>query len=389
MVPENLAPGVYIEEIPSGARPIAGVPTSITAFVGAAAKGPVAGPLAVRSFAEFTAQYGGLADGMPLGYAVQHYFANGGREALIARVESSGGQITDADLSDPALEKKQRGLWLLDQAERFNILCIPPLTPATDVGKATWDTAVAYAGKRRAFVIVDPPAAWANAQAVTAASLAALVSPAANAAVYFPRLRGTDPLHGNQAAVFAPSGAVAGVYARTDQARGVWHSPTGAEATLLGFQGATVTLADPEIAALNALNVSTIRAQPALVVWGARTLAPDPAPQYRYVAARRLVLFIEASLDEGLRWATFEPNTPALWSRVQSSVEDFLLGLWQQGALQGTKAGDAYFARFDPATVSQQDVDLGRLAMLIGFAPVRPAEFVVIRLVIIVKTSGA
>jgi phage tail sheath protein FI len=384
MVPEFLAPGVYIEEIPSGVHPIAGVPTSITAFLGATAKGPVASPLVVRSFADFTAQYGGLADGMPLGYAVQHYFANGGREALIARVESIGGTLTDADLSDPALEKKQRGLWLLDQAERFNVLCVPPLARATDVGKATWDAAAAYAGKRRAFLIVDTPAAWASVQAVTAASLAALVSPDANAAVYFPRLRGTDPLHGNQATVFASCGAVAGIYARTDQARGVWHSPAGLEANLLGFQGATVTLAEPEIAALNALNVSAIRAQPALAVWGARTLAPDTvAPEYKYVAVRRLALFIEASLDEGLRWAVFEPNTPALWARVRATVEDFLRELWQQGALHGTKATEAYFVRADPTTLTQQDVDQGRLVMEIGFAPVQPAEFVIFRLVII------
>lgn len=384
MVPEFLAPGVYIEEIPSGVHPIAGVPTSITAFLGATAKGPVASPLVVRSFADFTAQYGGLAEGMPLGYAVQHYFANGGREALIARVESSGGTLTDADLSDPALEKKQRGLWLLDQAERFNVLCIPPLARATDVGKATWDAAAAYAGKRRAFLIVDAPAAWASAQAVTAASVAALVSPGANAAVYFPRLRGTDPLHGNQAAVFAPCGAVAGVYARTDQARGVWHSPAGLEANLLGFQGATVTLAEPEIAALNALDVSAIRAQPALAVWGARTLAPDTvAPEYKYVAVRRLALFIEDSLDEGLRWAVFEPNTPARWARVRATVEDFVRGLWRQGALRGTKAEEAYFVRADPTTLTQQDVDQGRLVMEIGIAPVRPAEFVIFRLVII------
>jgi phage tail sheath protein FI len=254
------------------------------------------------------------------------------------------------------------------------------------VGKVTWDTAVAYAGKRRAFVIVDPPAVWANAQAVTAVSLAALVSPAANAAVYFPRLRGTDPLHGNQIAVFAPCGAVAGLYARTDQARGVWHSPAGAGANLLGFQGAAVTLSAPETAVLDALNVSAIRAQPALAAWGAHTLAPvTVSPQYKYIAVRRLALYIEQSLDEGLRWAVFEPNTPALWAIVRASIDDFLRRLWQQGGLQGTTADDAYFVRFDPAIVSQRDVDLDRLIMLIGFAPVRAAEFVIIRLTIVAK----
>jgi uncharacterized protein len=386
MVRGNLAPGVYLEEIPSGIHPIEGVPTSITAFVGAAAKGPVASPVLVSSFPDFATQYGGLTDGMPLGYAVQQYFANGGSAALIARVESSGGQLVDADLSDPALEQKQRGLWLLDQAERLNILCIPPLAPTADVGKVTWDTAVAYARKRRAFVIVDPPAVWANAQAVTASSLAALVSPAANAAVYFPRLRGADPLHGNQIAVFAPCGAVAGLYARTDQYRGVWHSPAGAEANLLGFQAAAVTLSTPETAALDALKVNAIRPQPALAAWGAHTLAPDTvSPQYKYIAVRRLALYIEQSLAVGLRWAVFEPNMPALWAIVRASVDDFLRGLWKQGGLQGTTADDAYFVRFDPDIMRQRDLDPGRLIMLIGFAPVRPAEFVIIRLTIIGK----
>src|SRR5215471_15782803 len=121
----NLAPGVYIEEVPSGTHPIEGVPTAITAFVGATATGPVAAPGLVYSFADFATKYGGLTAGMPLGYAVQQYFANGGTEAVIARVQGSGAQLVDADLSDPALEKKQRGLWLLDQAARVNILCIP------------------------------------------------------------------------------------------------------------------------------------------------------------------------------------------------------------------------------------------------------------------------
>jgi len=207
--------------------------------------------------------------------------------------------------------------------------------------------------------------------------------------VYFPRLQGTDPLQGNQVTNFAPCGAVAGLYARTDQARGVWHSPAGAGANLLGFHDAAVTLSAPETAALDALNVNAIRAQPALAAWGAHTLAPETvSPQYKYVAVRRLALYIEESLDKGLRWAVFEPNTPALWAIVRASVDDFLRGLWQQGRLQGATADDAYFLRFEPG-MSQRDVDLGRLIILIGFAPVRPAEFVIIRLTIIAETQNA
>src|SRR6266516_2819001 len=156
-MPETVAPGVYVEDAPAGAHVIAGIPTSTAAFVGATEAGPVAAPLIVHSFAEFEAQFGAVAVEMPLGYAVQQYFVNGGRDALIARIVPSGPTLTDADLSSPALEAQKRGLWLLDHAEHFNILCIPPLSRTTDVVRATWDAAVAYAARRRAMVIVDPP----------------------------------------------------------------------------------------------------------------------------------------------------------------------------------------------------------------------------------------
>ena len=190
-MPDTVAPGVYVEDAPAGAHVIAGVPTSIAAFVGATASGPVAAPRIVHSFAEFEAQFGALAAELPLGYAVQQYFVNGGRDALIARIVPSGPTLTDADLASPALEAQKRGLWLLDHAERCNILCIPPLARTTDVGRATWDAAVAYAVRRRAMVIVDPPAAW-NA-APTMSEVAALLTRSPNAALYYPRLQRPIP----------------------------------------------------------------------------------------------------------------------------------------------------------------------------------------------------
>src|SRR5262249_39126339 len=135
--PDIVAPGVYVEETGAGAHVIAGVPTSVAAFVGATASGPVAVPRIVHSFAEFEAQFGALAAELPLGYAVQQYFVNGGRDALTARIVPSGPTLTDADLSSPALEAQKRGLWLLDHAERFNILCIPPLA-RTDASRGVW-----------------------------------------------------------------------------------------------------------------------------------------------------------------------------------------------------------------------------------------------------------
>src|SRR6516165_2003876 len=309
-MPDIVAPGVYVEETGAGAHVIAGVPTSVAAFVGATASGSVAVPRIVHSFAEFEAQFGALAAEMPLGYAVQQYFVNGGRDALIARIVPSGPTLTDADLSSPALEAQKRGLWLLDHAERFNILCIPPLARTTDVGRATWDAAAAYAVRRRAMVIVDPPAAWTAAPTMSA--VAALLTRSPNAALYYARLQAADPLRGNQIASFAPCGAVAGIYARTDASRGVWKAPAGAQANVLGVAGLSATLSDAQLSALNAMGVNGLRAlSGAVVLWGARTLAGDDvADPFKFVPLRRLDLFIEDSITRGLQGATLRAERP-------------------------------------------------------------------------------
>ena len=375
---EHLTAGVYVEDAPAGVHVIAGVPTSVAAFVGATQAGPVAAPLVVHSFAEFEAQFGGLAVDMPLGYAVKQYFTNGGRDALIARVVPSGPTLTDADLSSPALEAQKRGLWLLDHAASFNILCIPPLARTTDVGRATWDAAVAYAARRRAMVIVDPPAAWTAAP--TASDITALLGASPNAALYYPRLQAADPLRGNQVASFAPCGAVAGIYARTDASRGVWKAPAGVEAKVLGAQGLSAALSDAQLSALNAIGVNGLRAlSGAIVLWGARTLAGgDVADPFKFVSLRRLELFIEDSITRGLQSTVFEPNSPSLWERIRASVTDFLLRLFRQGALQGDKPQAAFFVRCDASTMAQQDIDQGTVKLVVGFAPLRPAEFVII-----------
>jgi phage tail-like protein len=374
-MPEH--PGVFVEEAPTGARPIEGVGTSTAAFVGATPSGPLDAPLMVHSFAEYEAQFGALAVEMPLGYAVQHFFLNGGREALIARIVPAGSTLTDADVSSPALEPQQRGLWLLEHAAHFNILCIPPLSRTTDVGRATWDAATAYAERRRAMVIIDPPAAWAAAP--TRSEITALANARPNAALYYPRLQA--PLRGNQVASFAPCGAVAGIYARIDASSGVWKAPAGVQANVLGAQGVSIALSDAQLSALNAMGVNALRVLPsgAIVLWGARTLAGDDgADPFKFVPVRRLALFIESSITRGLQWAVFEPNGPSLWDRLRTSVEDFLLGLFHQGALQGDKPQEAFFVRCDASTMTQQDIDRGIVNLVVGFAPLKPAEFVII-----------
>jgi hypothetical protein len=386
-----LTPGVYVEELPSGHRSITGVSTSITAFVGRTVKGPVETPTRVTSVADFDRLFGGLSPDCPLSYAVQHFFLNGGTEAVIARIahrDSSGAAnetapITDADLSDPILAAQQRGLWSLDQVDLVNLLCIPPLSPTTDVGRVTWDAAIDYARSRRAFVIVDPPAAWTTVNDATA-GLARLVTRDANAALYFPRICMPDPLHAGQPGTFATCGAVAGVYARTDATRGVWKGPAGNEATLLGVTGLALALTSAQSGVLNTEAVNSLRSFPARgsVVWGARTLAGADAlaSEWKYVPVVRTALFIEESIARGTRWVVFEPNAEPLWAQIRVAVDEFLQTLFRDGAFQGRAPREAYFVKCDAATTTRNDIDLGIVNLLVGFAASKPAEFIVLRL---------
>jgi Bacteriophage tail sheath protein len=254
------------------------------------------------------------------------------------------------------------------------------LSRTSDVGRATWDAATAYAARRRAMVIVDPPAAWTSARDISESAIAARVSRNASAALYFPRIRGPDPLAGDQLANFAPCGAVAGIYARIDAARGVWQAPSGTEASVLGAQGLSAALTGADLSVLNEASVNALRALPggAIALWGARTLVETPEPQVRYVPVRRLAMFIEASVARWLQLAVFEPNGEPLWAKVRERITNFLHGLFLQRAFQGRVPNEAYFVRCDASTMTQQDIDEGRLVAIVGFAPLRPAEFVII-----------
>jgi len=400
MPPESLAPGVYVEEIPPGIPTIRGVATSTTAFVGRTATGPTDKPLLVTSFNDFESTYQGLAADCPLGYAVSHFFTNGGARAWIARIvhrdanglDDESAPITDADLSHPSLAAAHRGIWLLDQADPVNILCIPPRSRTADVGSVTWNAAIQYARQRRAFVIVDPPAAWSTPDDATT-GLGEFVTRDANAALYFPRIRAPDPLNANQLDTFAPCGAVAGIFARTDANRGVWKGPAGVDAELRGVTGLATALTDKQAQPLNTLAINGLRSFPTCgrVVWGARTLAGADtlASEWKYVAVRRLALFIEESVLRGTRWAVFEPNAEPLWARLRLSVGAFLYGLWRQGAFQGSTQWHAYFVKCDATTTTPSDLSEGVVNMLVGFAPLKPVEFVLIRLALRTAPASA
>jgi phage tail sheath protein FI len=205
-----------------------------------------------------------------------------------------------------------------------------------------------------------------------------------NAAIYFPRLKVPDPNKENRVAEFSPCGAVAGIFARTDSKRGVWKAPAGKEATLRGVSGLSYKLTSTENGQLNSLGVNCLRSflKVGNVVWGARTLmgSDSIASEWKYVPVRRLTLYIEESLYRGTRWVVFEPNDEPLWAQIRLNVGAFMHNLFRQGALQGASTGDAYFVKCDGETTAQNDRDRGIVNILVGFAPLKPAEFVIIKI---------
>jgi uncharacterized protein len=298
-----------------------------------------------------------------------------------------GTDIGDTEVSSgTGLETNRQGIWALDHADLFNLLCIPPYGDDLDVGQTTWDAATAYAKRRRALVIVDPPAmGWDDPADIAGTdSLDSIVTRHENAAIYFPRVRVADPAQENRLRTFAPCGAVAGVFARTDTARGVWKAPAGTEATLSGVAELAVNLTDEQTGLLNPLGINCLRAlrDVGRVVWGARTLVGSDrlASEWKYIPVRRTALYIEESLYRGTQWVVFEPNDEPLWAQIRLNVGAFMHGLFRQGAFAGTTPRDAYFVKCDRETTTSTDQNLGIVNILVGFAPLKPAEFVVIRI---------
>jgi phage tail sheath protein FI len=506
-------PGVYIQEAPSSVHAITGVATSITAFVGRAARGPVNTPVTLNSWADMQRQFGGLWTQSRLGFAVYDFFNNGGSQAIVVRlchtdadsaeidlgnlpafggdlilVADPGGwgsqlsglvdhltrhgdatlfnlTVTDPSTPTPLVEtyrnvsldpsnprylpnvlvtestlvtvkplptgspapvapfdpptaktyavtkqgrdgtelaesdftppEPKSGLMALENVDLFNLLVIPPYLGADaagnpiDVNSDLIGKAATYCEGRRAFLLVDSPSTWqSEAETIGAIATAAQNPPAnvgtgsANAAVFFPRLQEKNPLTGNLE-TFTSAGAVAGVFAATDAQRGVWKAPAGLAATLQ-VPGLARTLTDAENGQLNPWAVNCLRRKPGAgsVVWGARTLqgADANTSQWKYIPVRRLALFLEESLYRGTQWVVFEPNDEPLWAQIRLNITSFMQGLFLQGAFQGTKPKDAFFVKCDSETTTHANIDNGIVNIVVGFAPLLPAEFVVITL---------
>lgn len=502
-------PGVYVQEISSGVRTVAGVPTSVAAFVGRARRGLVNEPTTCFNMGEFNRRFGGLWLDGPLSYAVDDFFANGGGQCVIVRLFEPDAQpnadgiatadfpaafvlaaaspgnwgnqltatvtipdandgltqaaakygLTPADLFDlsildaatgavevfrnlTAVATSERridrvlvdqsslarcqaaplgkplpaavqfadgndgkgladatfegdistktGLYALKKTDIFNMLCVPPDVRGSDLPQSVREAALALCKAERALFIVDPPVLWdanpdtaaAKAQTEQLANPLLPLADADYAALFFPRLIKRDLLRGGQTDVFPPCGAVAGVFARTDVNRGVWKAPAGIAATLSNTDGLTVKLTDEENGLLNPIAINCLRTFPNIgrVIWGSRTMkgSDQLSDDYKYVPVRRLALFIEESLFRGTQWVVFEGNDEPLWAQIRLSVGAFMQRLFRQGAFQGTAPRDAYFVKCDSETTTQDDINRGIVNIVVGFAPLQPAEFVII-----------
>lgn len=301
-----------------------------------------------------------------------------------------GSEITENEITeDTSLASDREGLYALDEADLFNLLCIPPLTPTGDTPAATvLNKAAKYCKDRRAMLIVDPPSSWKDTRdaetGVNQLRSDLSTDLATNAAAYFPRLKMPDALRENRTGEFVPCGAVAGILARTDSTRGIWKAPAGLEASLSGVRELAYKLTDGENGRLNPLGLNCLRTFPVYghVVWGARTLAGADrlASEWKYVPVRRTALFIEESLYRGTQWVVFEPNDESLWAQIRLNLGAFMQRLFRQGAFQGTSPREAYFVKCDAETTPQSDIDLGIVNIVVGFAPLKPAEFVIIKI---------
>jgi uncharacterized protein len=283
-------------------------------------------------------------------------------------------------------EPDKSGMYALEDVDLFNILCIPRAAALGDANQtqAVYSEAISYCEERRAFLLIDIPEGTNNLQDARDWLEDNALFRHRNTAAYFPRPRIPDPLNHYRLKSVGASGTIAGLYARTDASRGVWKAPAGIEAALRNVSDLDYKLTDPENGQLNPLGLNCIRNFDVygIVSWGARTLmgADRQASEWKYIPVRRLALYLEETLFRGTQWVVFEPNDEPLWSQIRLNIGAFMHNLFRQGAFQGTTPREAYLVKCDKETTTQNDRNLGIVNILVGFAPLKPAEFVIIRI---------
>jgi phage tail sheath protein FI len=390
-MPPYLSPGVYVEETDSGARPIEAVGTSTAGFVGVAPRSDVAigEAVAINNWSQFVRQFvpadlkpedAAKLAGNDLANAVQGFFLNGGSRCYVAPIAPKAA----------ALKGKGTGLDALGLIDEIAIIAAPG---RTDIGAYNDLVESAQILGDRVAVLDAPPTASDVEQLTRVATLPddGAAGGAKNkglrppdndkgfGAYYFPWLRVRDAIDPSQIVAAPPSGHIAGLYARTDAERGVHKAP--ANIVVRGALGLTQLVSTAEQAVLNPAGVNCIRlfTREGIRVWGARTIAPA-ANNWRYLNVRRLFNMIEESIAISTRWVVFEPNDRPLWKAIQRDVSAFLTLLWRQGALAGSRPEQAFFVKCDEETNPPDVIDAGQVVVMIGIAPVKPAEFVIFRI---------
>ena len=387
---DYLAPGVHVDDPGRGPRHIAGVATGVAGFVGVTERGPTA-PTLVTSWAEFQQVFGGFLDHPPfvtpywrLPYAVHGFFENGGTRLHIARVLDAMQPAAPADVAavagTSAAPAARSGIAALMAIPDISLMAVPDDVAAPAFADTLIDQCEAA---RDRIAIVNDTSGSSDLDVV------AQHRDTAFGALYYPRLHVPAAHLASGYAVVPPCGHVAGGLSQTDVAFGSHHAAAELAAGGLiadthpsGLGPLDRTLTVDETSRLVPHGVNVIRnfraAGRGVLVWSARTMASDP--EWKYVHIRRLFIFLEQSIRHGTQWVVFEPNSEPTWTAVRTALLDFLQARWSDGAFAGNTPDEAFFVKCDRTTMTQNDIDNGRLVALIGVAPLRPAEFVIFRI---------
>ncbi len=390
MATSYLSPGVYVEEVDRGSKPIEAVGTNTVGFLGESAKGPQNEAIFITNWSQFVKTFGDFKDcSVHLAHAVYGFFNNGGSRCFVVNVgapvdapvttsdkkddkkaaKSSGGGGGDRDgmfIGKDLGPGQRSGLKCFEEVDEIAIVVAPG-----QVSPAVQDAVLTHCETRKdRFAILDSPETISG-------GVDRLPKPRDSkyGAYYFPWIQVYDPDKGN---IFVPpSGHVAGVYSRVDSERGVHKAP--ANEIVRGALGLKYNVSKGEQDLLNPKGINAIRTMSgAIRIWGARTLSSDPS--WKYINVRRLFIMVESSIEMATQWVVFEPNDHRLWKRVARTISSFLTLLWRNGALMGTSPEQAFYVKCDEETNPAEVVDAGQLIVEIGLAPVKPAEFVIFRI---------
>jgi phage tail sheath protein FI len=372
MATSYLSPGVYVEEVDRGSKPLEMVGTSTAGFIGETSVGPVNQPVLCTNWSQFTKAFGDFQHSEHLAHAVYGFFNNGGGKCFVLNVGAADGEKKAGKaglyIGTDNGPGTRTGLKAFEDVDEINIVCAPGQTDPV-----IHDAVLSHCENMRyRFAILDPP------EVIEKGGVDKLGKPRDSkyGAYYFPWLEVYDPYKGN---VFQPpSGYMAGVYARSDGERGVHKAP--ANELVRGALGLKYNITKGEQDILNPKGINCIRTFPnrGIRVWGARTISSDAS--WRYVNVRRLFNMVEQSIELGTQWVVFEPNDAKLWKRITRDIGAFLMRLWRQGALFGSTPEEAFYVKCDAETNPPEVIDAGQLICEIGMCPVKPAEFVIFRI---------